>query len=229
MRKTIQTVVVLVGLTQAFSACRGRDSGSPAPMGPTPAPSAPTGSQPRISAITPKASTTLGNGWGVITGTGFASGLRVWFGSAEQKVLVNNAQTIRFWGTSAHEAGTVDVIVRNSGGREDRLVQGFTFAPPESFDFNGSWAAYAGDDYGADMRFVIDHDKLMSLTCGSSLAIAFAEPPAVSGGQFSFVGDDGLKVSGQIVSDINAIGEINVPPCAPTWWGDKSTATQFAR
>ncbi len=226
MRRASWIVVGFLGLAQEFSACRGNEPG----VGPSRAPAAPAGSQPQISAIIPTSLTTLGNGWGTISGTGFEQGAQVWLGGAAPKyVFVNDAQTIHFDGTSPHEAGAVDVIVRNPSGRLDRLAQGFTFAPPESFDFNGSWIAYAGDDYGIDMRFVIEHDRLTSLTCGSSPTIAFAEPPAVNGGQFSFVGDDGLKVSGRIMSNINASGEINVPPCAPTWWADKSTAAQFAR
>jgi hypothetical protein len=229
VRKGSWIVVAFLGLALGFSACRGEPVVT-APSGSSRAPAAPAGSQPQIRAIIPTVSTTLGNGWGTISGSGFERGAQLWLGSAAPThIFVENAQTIRFDGTSPHEAGAVDVIVRNPGGRLDRLALGFTFALPESFDFNGSWVAHAGDEYDTDMQFVIDHNRLTSLTCGSSPAIAFAAPPAVSGGEFSFVGEDGLRVFGRIVSNINAVGEINIPPCAPTWWADKSTATQLAR
>jgi hypothetical protein len=229
VRTRIWSVAVILGLAQGFSGCGGGESARTTPIGPSPAPSLPAGIQPRISTINPTAVTTLGDGFGIISGTGFESTARVWLGSdAPRQIWVKDAQTIDFW-TNAHEAGTVDVIVRNSGGREDTVARGFTFAPPESFDFNGVWIAHAGDEYETDMRFVIENNRLTSLTCGSSLTIAFVPPPAVSHGEFSGQGEGGLRVSGRIVSDSNAVGEINVAPCAALWWADKSTAAAFAR
>jgi hypothetical protein len=223
------TVIVLLGLTLGFSGCRREESGLTAPTGPSPAPAAPAGSQPRISAINPTAVTTLGDGFGIISGTGFERTARVWLGSdAPQQIWVKDAQTIEFW-TNAHEAGTVDVVVRNSGGLEDTLARGFTFAPPDAFDFNGTWVAHAGDEYDTDMGFVIENNRLTSVTCGSSLTVAFVAPPVVSHGEFAGQGESGVKVSGRIVSATNAVGAIDVAPCAPLWWADKSTAAQFAR
>src|SRR5262249_51193646 len=99
----------------------------------------------------------------------------------------------------------------------------------ESFDFNGTWVAHAGDEYGTDMGFVIENNRLTNLTCGSSLTVAFATPPVVNHGEFSGEGEGGVKVSGRIVSSISAIGEISVAPCARLWWADKSSAAQLAR
>lgn len=133
---------------------------------------------------------------------------------------MSDSNTVQF-GTTAHEAGTVDVVVRNPGGREDTLARGYTFAPQESFDFNGRWVAHAGDEYETNMGFVVENNRLTSLTCGVSLRVTFSPPPAVSHGEFSFAGEDGLSVSGRIVSQSNAVGTINVAPCATLWWADK--------
>ena len=62
---------------------------------------------------------------------------------------------IAIWETAAHAAGAIDVVVTNPGGREDRLTGGYTYEPPDSFDFNGGWIAHAGSEYDIDMRFTI--------------------------------------------------------------------------
>jgi hypothetical protein len=193
-----------------------------APSAPSSAPNpAPFGLQPHISQIVPATSTIAGGAWGTISGTGFEGGVRVTFGGvAPRQVYVPDTNTIRFW-TLAHDAGTVDVVVRNGGGREDTLARGYTFAPPESFDFNGIWDAHSGDEYDTEMHFVVENNMLISLSCGSLPEVRFAAPPIVSRGEFSYEGEDGLKVSGRLVSPINAVGTINVAPCALAWWADK--------
>jgi hypothetical protein len=221
VKKGLRTVAVLLGLALGFSACGGSESIPTAPP--------PAGNQPAVIAITPAVVTTMGGGHAIISGTGFDSTVRVWLGTdAPQQIWVENAQTIHFW-TNPHDAGTVDVVVRNAGGGEDTLARGFTFAPPESFDFNGTWIAHAGDDYGTDMRFVIENNRLTTVTCGSSPPVALTAAPAVSHGEFSAEGEGGVQISGRIVSATVAIGEITIAPCAWWWWADKSTAAQFAR
>jgi len=133
--------------------------------------------------------------------------------------------TIQFF-TTAHSAETVDVVVTNPGGLFTVLTGAYTFAPPESFDFNGEWVAHAGSEYETDMRFTIRNDTLVSVSCGGSAALTVSPPPAVHDGDFSFAGDDGLAISGSIVSPVNAAGTINipdVPACRKAdWWAEKS-------
>ena len=75
------------------------------------------------------------------------------------------------------------------------------------------------------MRFTIRNDTLVSVSCGGSAALTFSPPPPVHDGDFSFAGDDGLAISGSIVSPVNAVGTINVPDVAlcraARWWADK--------
>ena len=178
MRNSIRTIVVLLGIAQGLAGCRGKES-SPSPVSPSPGPPAPvTGLQPRITEVAPTTSTTTGGAWGTISGTAFEPGARVAFGAAAPlQVFVPDSSTVQFW-TNAHEAGTVDVVVRNPSGREDTLARGYTFAPPESFDFNGTWVAHAGDEYETDMRFVVENNRLKSVTCGASPTVMFSAEPA---------------------------------------------------
>ena len=135
-----------------------------------------------------------------------------------------DSATIVFW-TTAHSAGTVDVVVTNPGDLFTRLTGAYTFAPPDSFDFNGEWVAYAGSEFETQMRFTIRNDTLVSVSCGESAVLTFSPPPAVHNGDFSFVGDDGLAISGTLVSPVNAVGTINLPDVtacrAARWWADK--------
>ena len=137
---------------------------------------------------------------------------------------VVNSATIAI-STPAHAAGTVDVIVTNPGGLEARLVGGFAYEPPETFDFNGDWVAHVGPDYEMDMRFTIRNNVLVSLSCNMSPPLTLASVLSVSNGEFSFQGDDGLTMSGRLVSPVNAAGAITVPDlpgCRATgWWADK--------
>jgi hypothetical protein len=45
---------------------------------------------------------------------------------------------------------------------------------------------------------------------------------SVRDGKFSFLADDGLAISGSVVSPANAVGTINTPACtAARWWADR--------
>jgi hypothetical protein len=127
--------------------------------------------------------------------------------------------------TPAHVAGTVDVIVTNPGGLEDRLVGGYTYEPPETFDLNGDWVAHVGHDYEMDMRFTIRNNVLISLSCNMSPPLTLALPVSVSNGEFSFQGDEGLTMTARLVSPVSAAGTINVPDVpvcrAARWWAEK--------
>jgi len=200
---------------------------SVAPAAPSPA-LQPTGLQPIVTAVTPNLGSTAGGAWGIITGSQFQSGLTVRLGKSAQQAFFQSDRTIIFW-TTAHLAGTTDVVVTNPGGLSGGLPGGFTFAPPESFDFTGDWIAHAGPDYETDMRFAIRNNLLVSLGCGPSESVAVSPPPPVYDGAFSFVGAEGITVSGHVVSPINAVGTINVPGCTATrWWADKRDAIQTA-
>ena len=217
MRHVILTIALLCGLPPALAGCGTESLRTPnAPSGGASAPA-----DLHIATINPTAVSTLGGGWGKIIGTGFRSGVQVTFGgAAPHQIWLSDPNTIQFW-TNAHDSGTVDVVVRNPGGSQDTLRQGFTFAPRESFDFNGSWVGYAGDEYDTEMSFVVENNALTRVSCGASLVWTFATPVPVMRGEFYVIGEDGLRIAGQIVSPTSAVGDINIAPCATLWWADK--------
>jgi hypothetical protein len=122
------------------------------------------------------------------------------------------------------------VIVTNPGGLEARLSGGYTYEPPESFDVNGEWVAHAGPEFETDMRFTIRNNVLVSVSCGTSAPVTFAPAPSVWNGEFSFLGDDAVAISGPLVSPVNAAGTINMAACpAARWWADKSAEAAVSR
>jgi hypothetical protein len=123
--------------------------------------------------------------------------------------------------TPPHAAGAVDIVVTNPAG-EARLTRGYTFAPPSAFDFNGTWKGMADGppETLVDMSFTIAGNRLIRITCGSVI-LTIADGSAVTDGAFSFSVDSGVRLAGRILSADAAVGEINVPPCGPTWYASK--------
>ena len=227
MRNNTQTGILLLMLSTGLVCCGDSVVTPLAPSAPQPAPQLspqPTGIQPTVAAIKPNVGSIHGGAWGTITGTEFGSGATVKLGDRSVQAIVVNGTTINMW-TLAHVPGTVDVVVTNPGGLAGKLTRGFTFAPRESFDFNGDWVAHAGEHYETEMRFTIRNDVLVSVSCGTSMVSTLSPPPSVVNGEFSFRGDDGFAVSGTLVSPRQAVGTINVaavPDCTATrWWADK--------
>ena len=115
--------------------------------------------------------------------------------------------------TPAHGPGTVDIVVTNAAGTA-RRPGGFTYARPDDFNFNGTWAGYADGppDSLIEMSFTISNDVLVSVSCGS----VTVTPPSefnVRGGEFSFQGESGIRLTARILSDATATG--------PTWFARK--------
>ena len=217
----------LVGCADQGSPTSPSALSPPAVQQPTPQP---TAIQPSITAIAPQVGSTRGGAWATITGVDFQPGAKVRLGDTTVFSSTRDNTTILVSGTAAHAAGTIDVIVTNPGGLEARLSGGYTYEPPESFDINGDWVAHAGPEYETDMRFGIRNNMLISVSCGTSAPVTFALTSSVRNGEFSFLGDDGLALSGTLVSRVNAVGSINVPGC-PTgrWWADKSGEAAVSR
>jgi hypothetical protein len=188
----------------------------------------PASIQPTITALAPHVGSTRGGAWATITGADFQSGATVRLGDNRVWAWVYDSATIGI-STTAHAAETVDVVVTNPGGLEARLPGGYSYASPDSFDFNGDWIAHVGE-YETDVRFTIRNNVLVSVSCDMSAPLTFAPPPSVRNGEFSFVSDDGLAITGRLVSPVGAVGTINVPACpAGEWWADKSGVAAASR
>lgn len=189
------------------------------------APSGPTG--PSITAISPTRGSTGGDTTLRITATGVQPGVVVTIDNASRPVTIVSATTLQVT-TSAHASGAVDVAVRNVSGQVSTLAGGYTFAPPDSFDFNGTWSGSAlahPESTGrtpqhADMavRFIIQGNHVISVACGYSVVDSpLARPLPVSNGEFAST-ESGAKMSGRVVSDTGAIGTIDTSDCPGTRW-----------
>jgi hypothetical protein len=199
-------------------------NGNVAP-GPTPTPTG--GSPPTISAISPTTGSTGGGTTVKITGSGFQPGATVTLDDERRPATVESSTSIQLT-TSAHDARTVDVAVTNPGGQVGRLSGAYTYAPPQSFDFNGTWEGYAlahleaaaritGRHSDMGIRFTIQANLLTSVTCDGSTITLSPQAP-VSNGEFSSVGADGAAIAGRIVSADGAVGTISAVPCPSTRW-----------
>ncbi len=217
MYRRTPTGIALLSLALAAANCTGNGPGVPS------APSRNTTSTPTptVTAISPDIGTASGGTPIKITGAGLRPGVTVTFDGATVPARFDSRYTDRiFLYTPAHAAGTVDVVVTNTGGQPGRLAAGYTFASPQSFDFNGTWAGYPIDGSDYLLRFTILQNELLSVSCDSS-TIAFSDPVVITNGEFSF-SRDGATMSGRIASGYQAVGTINVPPCnAPLWVAER--------
>jgi hypothetical protein len=217
MKATLIALLLVSGL----AACNSADRLSPSAPSPTPLPPPPPAEAPTVSSLSP----TLGVSWGgtpvTITGTGFQPGATVTFDGMPPlyNPLVQGSTSIHAV-TAGHAAATVDVVVTNPDGQSVRLAGGYTFAPPESFDFNGTWEGGAGpESWDYPLRLTIQNNAVTSVSCGTSGTIALSPAPTVSNGEFSFARTDGVSMSGRIVAVGVAYGRINLAPCAAMPWG----------
>jgi hypothetical protein len=219
----VSHLVVVAGLSL------GCDRSSPfptQPTSPTPAPVVvPSGPPPSVTSVSPEIGSTGGTSV-TITGVGFRSGASVTLGGIVIRGCSQPTENCSWVGASttiyafapAHAAGSVDVVVTNPDGQAGRLAGGYTYAIPESFEANGTWEGGADSNYETPFRFTVQNDTLTSISCGVSGTLTLSPPPPVRHGEFSFVGPDGAKVSGRIVSPNSAFGQINMWPCFAFYW-----------
>ena len=204
---------------------------SPPAAPPTRDPTAPlTGLQPIIVGVSPNVVTTAGT-WGTIAGSQFELGATVKIDNAAVFSTVEDSTRIRFF-AGGHAAGRVDIAVANPGGPAARLANGYTYTAPDSFDdANGDWLGHAdgSDHYLTDMRFTIENNALVSLSCGSMAApITTPIELKVQNGGFSFSAPDGLSMSGRLDSMITSEGRVTAPGCGDgLWWADKAVVAHF--
>jgi hypothetical protein len=178
-----------------------------------------------IAAVQPSSGSTGGGTSTVITGAGFRSGTTVTFGDVPVPAYASNSTTL-YATAPAHAAGPVDVIVSSASGESTTNRGGYTYAPPQSFNFNGTWVGYALAHppinalvrplhSDMDMRLTIENNMLTGFTCGGS-DVAFS-PAAISNGEFSLA-PEFIPITGRIVAANEAIGTISTPACPATLW-----------
>jgi hypothetical protein len=116
--------------------------------------------------------------------------------------------------TPAHAPGPVDIVVTNPDGQTSRLTGGFTYAPPNTFSFDGRWDAYVRPDWRGGPGFQIENNRVTGLWCGSEVNNLIPTPqPVVTDGAFAFTIAGGGQISGRIVALQEAAGTTTIPGC----------------
>ena len=215
----LQRIGCVSFVSLAISAC----SKSAGPVGPPPPPqplAAPTATQviPSIGSAAGGASIQI-HGTGFMTGTVFTfDGIKV-VGRRDYQV---NSSVIFHAEAPEHAPGTVDVVVTNPDGQSHRLEAGYTYAPGDSFDANGSWIGYTDNGTDTGVELEIKDNRLIRATCAydAYLPFVFAEQPRLEHGEFKLTADNGATLSGRVVADSEMVGAMHFPECNPaplTW------------
>ena len=180
---------------------------------------APAGA-PVVTTISPTLGVTTGGTWVEIRGTGLHFATSVALDGVVMRAFPTLSGSLEF-ATPPHAAGPVDLVVTNPDGQAT-LTRAFTYAPPESFNFNGTWRGSADGppESVIEMSFTIADNVMVSVSCGSA-TVTLSPAPRISGGEFSFVAEDGLAMKGRMLSPTTAIGEIHALPCSPGWYASK--------
>jgi large repetitive protein len=175
---------------------------------------------PSVQAISPTLGVTTGGTSVEILGDGFHFGTSVTLDGVRLRSFLVGANRLDVT-TPAHAPGVVDIVVVNPEG-EARLPRAFTYAAPDTFDFNGTWKGQADGppDSVIDISFTISGNRLIDISCGS-VTVTLSPAPSVRGGEFSFTGEGGLALTGRMLSPSTATGEIRASPCGPSWFGKR--------
>jgi hypothetical protein len=186
-----------------------------------------TNPAPTILSVTPSLGSTGGGASITITGAGLRPGVRVAFGSTSMAAYFSGDLVDRiFVRTPSHAAGSVDVTVTNTDGQTALAMNAYTFALPDSFDVNGNWEgpAFSGD-YDEPFTFTVENGSVVSITCSTSGLMRLSPPAPIIHGEFLFIGEDGVAVSGRIVAPNEAKGDVTVDsvyevrrPCVEAEW-----------
>lgn len=175
-----------------------------------------------IASISPSVGSTGGDTPLIVTGTGFESVSNVTLGGITLGVRHDERDpmgTVMYLDSPPHASGPVDLVMRTSRGRVVTLVGRYTYAAPESFDFNGSWGGFGNAGQDIPILFTIEDGRLTSVSCDIYATLSFEPPVPVTNGEFSYSSPDGIAVSGRIVSAAAAVGTINLAPCTSTVFG----------
>jgi hypothetical protein len=121
--------------------------------------------------------------------------------------------TVLYAVAPAHEAGTVDLVVTDARGRTAVLSSAFTYASPESFEFDGEWYQFLGDYHDIFFGFKVVEGALASITCGN-LTLALSPPMSIRRGEFAYRGEDGISATARIVAETQVRASVKAGPCS---------------
>jgi type 1 fimbria pilin len=175
-----------------------------------------------VTAISPNVGAAAGGTYLAIAGSGFQFGAKVTLDGVAAAVRYQSVATALGLTTRPHQAGNVDVVVTNPDGQVVRLNGGYTYASPQFKDFNGEWEGRFGEEGESPLRFTVESDVLVSLSCAGPVTLT--SPPATSGGEFSIPGNGSPGMTGALVGADYAEGTINLAACmgySTTWFATK--------
>jgi hypothetical protein len=180
---------------------------------------------PTILSVTPSIGSTGGGAHIKITGAGLLPGTRVALGTTNAAAYFDKYSGAIFVTAPSHAPGSVDVVVTNVDGQNAVAIGAYTFAAPESFDVNGDWrgVSFAGD-YDQPFTFIVVNGAVVSITCEASGLVRLSPPAPIIHGEFSFVEENIVAISGRILAPNEAMGAVSVGlagsvrPCVGAEW-----------
>jgi hypothetical protein len=181
---------------------------------------------PTILSVAPSIGSSGGGASMLITGAGLLPGVRVAFGAMHVLVVPGSNPDSISVTTPSHAPGAVDIVVTNVDGQNAVAIGAHTFVAPESFEVNGSWqgVSFVGDD-DEPFTFTVENGSVVSITCSKSGLMRLSPPAPIIHGEFLFIGEDGVAVSGRIVAPNEAKGDVTVDsvyevrrPCVEAEW-----------
>ncbi|HEV2397944.1 MAG TPA: IPT/TIG domain-containing protein [Candidatus Sulfotelmatobacter sp.] len=145
---------------------------------------------PTVTSVSPNSGATAGGTAVTITGTNFATGATVTFGStAATNVVVSNSTTITAT-TPGGTAGAVTVVVTNANGLSGNLANGFTYVAPPTVTSvspnNGSTAGgtavtITGTNFAAGATVTFGGTAATGVTVVNSTTITATTPTGTAG------------------------------------------------
>jgi hypothetical protein len=203
-------IICVIVLSAAVAGCSASPPTPPSafivPGGPIP--------RPIVTSVSPARGSTGGGTPVTIIGSGFQVGGAITLGGTRQVVSVHGSMHLSLT-TTAHDAGIVEMVVTGPQGQVETFAAAFEYATPQALDFNGNWE---GLDHGIEFQVVITGNVVTRITCGG-VDVTLSAPLVVRNGAFSLTTGPGVDVvSGRIVSDRMAIGDINTTACPGSGW-----------
>ena len=194
-----------------------------------------TGPVPTVSSVSPNTGSTAGGTSVTITGTNFATGATVTFGSAAAtSVVVVNSTTITAT-TPAGSAGAVSVTV-TVGGQSGSLASGFTYVAPPTLSSispsngglaGGTAVTITGTNFATGATVTFGSAAATSVVVVNSTTITATTPAGSAGAVSVTVTVSGL--SGSLASGFTYIAPPTVtnvnPNTGPTAGGASVTIT----
>src|SRR5580658_1755372 len=145
---------------------------------------------PTVTSVSPNSGATGGGTAVTITGTNFASGATVTFGSATAtSVVVSNSTSITAT-TPAGTAGAVNVTVTNPGGQSAILTNGFTYvtgvtvssvSPSNGAPAGGTAVTITGTDFASGATVTFGGAAATSVVVVSATEITATTPAGTAG------------------------------------------------